>query len=73
MYQDMSIYSPPGTKVKYHSSDKKALFSYANLHLEDGKTYTVSFTVVNGFRTDVYLVEVPGRSFNSVLFEEISE
>jgi len=70
----MNIYSLYGTRVKFHKSNRDhSSFVSANETLEDGKIYTVDFTVVQGWRTDVYLVEITGNGFNSVLFEEISD
>jgi len=69
----LNIYAPKGTRVKFHGRSGENFFAYANEHLEDGKEYTVDYTVVHNWRTDVYLIEVPGRSFNSVVFEELSD
>lgn len=38
--------------------------------LVEGMIYTVDFTDVDDWHTDVYLKEFPGKPFNSVLFEE---
>lgn len=35
-----------------------------------GQVYTVDYTIVGGWNTDVYLEEFPGMFFNSVLFED---
>lgn len=64
--------APKGTKVKFafpkngYKSDQE----FANQHLEEDMIYTVDFTSVGGWHTDVYLEEFPGKPFNSVLFEE---
>ena len=72
--KDMDIHAPHRTRVKFHKSNSdNSSLAYANEILEDGKIYTVDSTVVHGWFTDVYLVEVPGKRFNSVVFEEISE
>jgi hypothetical protein len=39
-------------------------------HLTVDEIYTVDRTVVHNWHTDVFLVEVPGVYFNSVLFED---
>lgn len=67
----MNIYSNQGTKVRYtgqHGLDHDR--RYANEHLQQGEVYTVDRTVVHSWSTDVYLQEVPGKCFNSVLFED---
>lgn len=68
----MNIYSNPGTKVIFanptygypHDQEK------AKQHLAVGQVYTVHHTEVSASHTDVYLAEVPGIAFNSVLFED---
>lgn len=69
----MDIYSKPGTPVKFVNPT----FGYeyhqetARKHLKVGNIYTVKETVVDSWHTDVYLEEVPGVPFNSVLFDNI--
>ena len=69
-YQDpMDIYSEEGTKVIYtgeggYDHHKK----HADKYLKVGETYTVDYTDVGGWNTDVYLKEVPNEGFNSVHF-----
>ena len=67
----MDIYAKHGTKVIFHANPGENYFAFANKCLEDGKEYIVDRTVVHGWRTDVYLVEVPDKGFNSVVFEEV--
>lgn len=43
---------------------------FAKQYLSEGMIYTVDFTDVGSWHTDVYLKEFPGKPFNSVLFEE---
>ncbi len=43
----------------------------ARLYLKVGKTYRVTRTAVHSWFTDLYLQELPGIPFNSVLFEEV--
>ena len=66
----MDIYARAGTKVTFtgnggYDSDKK----HANEHLSAGEQYTIKRTIVGGWRTDVVLVEVPEKAFNSVHFD----
>ena len=69
-YQEpIDIYSKEGTKVKYtgeggYDHHKE----YANKHLKVGEIYTIDYTDVGGWHTDVYLKEVPDKAFNSVHF-----
>jgi hypothetical protein len=42
-------------------------------YLTVGTVYTVDYTDVHGWNTDVYLIEFPGLSFNSSSFEDVSE
>ena len=67
--EPMDIYSEEGTKVIYtgkggYDHHKE----HANKHLKIGETYTVDYTDVGGWHTDVYLKEVPNERFNSVHF-----
>lgn len=71
----MNIYAENGDKVifindtsGYESDQEKA-----KKYLEKGKVYTVAATDVGGWHTDVYLKEIPGQAFNSVLFEDYTE
>jgi hypothetical protein len=69
MEEEMNIYAPEGTKVKYtgqngSNNDQE----YANKHLKIGNTYTIAFTDVDDYHTDVCLKEVPNQVFNSVHF-----
>ena len=68
----MDIYAKQGTKIKYtgkggYDSDKE----YANKHLSVNEVYTVCYIDVGGWRTEVYLEELPNLCFNSVHFEEV--
>lgn len=67
----MDIYAKKGTKVMYtgkggYDSHKM----HADMFLKVGSVYTVEFTEVGGWHTDVYLKEFPGEGFNSVHFIE---
>lgn len=67
----MNIHSSRGTKVVYcnpkagYSPDQKL----AKKHLTVGTTYTVTGTRIHNWHIDVFLKEVPGVEFNSVLFD----
>lgn len=68
----MDIYSPRGTKVRFTGNGGfDSENQRANDILDKGAIYTVDYTDVGGWRTEVYLIEVPGDSFNSVLFESV--
>jgi hypothetical protein len=68
----LDIYAQGGTQVVFNHPnagwpwDQKV----AAHHLVVGATYTVERTIVHSSRTEVYLVEVPGVVFNSVLFDD---
>lgn len=67
----MNIYSQFGAKVVFngtggYQSQKDRARSLLNV----GSVYTVNRTVVHSTSTEVYLVERPGESFNSVHFDD---
>jgi hypothetical protein len=67
----MNIFAKEGDKVIYsilqeYNSDKET----AEKYLTRGNIYTVDYTHVEDFHTDVYLKEIPKISFNSVLFAD---
>lgn len=45
----------------------------ARLNLRVDHVYTLSAISIHAFHTEIYLVEVPGVSFNSVMFEDYNE
>lgn len=72
----MNIYAKHGDKVivteaSYKAGDKASDNTY--LHLEVGKVYTVEYTDVHNWHTDVYIKEVPEVAFNSVNFEDYTD
>ena len=71
----MEIFAPKGHKVKLEHPN--AGYEYqqetAREHLKVGEVYTVDHTVVGSCHTTVYLQEVPGVAFNSVLFDDVDE
>lgn len=72
MVETMNIYAPKGTKVKYINRNGYDLHrEWANKFLNENQVYTVDFTDVGGWKTYVYLEEVPDKGFNSVMFVEV--
>jgi len=71
----MDIYAEEGTKVLVTEDSIKNGYYYVEEHarkfLKVGKTYTIEFTEVGGWNTDVYLKEFQDEVFNSVSFEDI--
>jgi hypothetical protein len=69
----MNIYAEEGTKVvawnttSGYNSDKERFKRYFN----KGEIYTVDYTEVGGWHTNVYLKEYPNVAFNSVQFEDL--
>lgn len=68
----MNIYAEEGSEVfvtqetinnGYESDSQKA-----KKYLEIGRVYTVDYTEVGDWHTDVYLKQFPGINFNSVNF-----
>jgi len=65
----MDIYCKSGTKVIFDSPESGLPHQQEEIkkRLEVGVVYTVDYTTVHGFSTDVYLKGVDGH-FNSVFF-----
>lgn len=71
-FDNADIYSTGGTKVRYTGHNgTEADQDWANKHLTVDAIYTIERTDVGGWHTDFYLVEVPGKPFNSVHFAEV--
>ncbi len=70
----MNIYAKSGEKVVFSSPTNGYLChqELARKHLAVGRIYTVDYTEVEAFHTDVFLLECPGVAFNSVLFDDVS-
>lgn len=69
----MNINAKSGTKIRFtgeggHESEN----AEARAQLEIGGLYTLNYTRIGSWSTDVYLDEVEG-SFNSVMFEDVEE
>lgn len=69
----MNIYAKDGDKVICSTLDAgyEHHKEVANQYLEVGKIYTVEYTIVDSWHTDVYLKEFPEINFNSVFFEDV--
>lgn len=68
----MNIYAKEGDKVVFlneNGYDHEPEYA-RECGLVEGETYTVECTEVGGWRTEVYLQEFPGKSFNSVMFRD---
>lgn len=68
----MDIYSRRGTKVEFTG---RGGGDWSREHAKKaglviGQVYTVEYTDVHSSSTDVHLLEFPGTSFNSCLFDE---
>lgn len=68
----MNIYANSGHKVvaKHLDWGYEPDKEQAHKYLEQDAIYTVSYTEVSSWHTDVYLEEIPGVKFNSVHFED---
>jgi hypothetical protein len=68
----VNIYAAPGTKVRFTNEGGYEYQRESALkHLVVGNVYTVAWTDVHQSSTDVFLVEVPKRPFNSVQFDDV--
>lgn len=67
----MNIYAKEGDKIIFNNEQGTDLeLEYARKYLTPGAEYTVEQTKAYGWHTDVYLKEVPGIYFNSVIFDD---
>lgn len=69
----MDIYGESGNKVRYtgeggYESDR----TYANQYIDVGSILTIKHIEIGGWTTYVTFEEIPGRSFNSVMFEDVN-
>lgn len=71
----MRIYCKPGHKIvfAYPGNGYRSDQIDAEEYLLEGNVYTVAKTEVGAMHTNVWLKEVPGVAFNSVLFEDYRE
>lgn len=67
----MDIYAKPGSKVKF--TGRGGLASdrlFASTYLRIGQEYTVESVNAGNWSSAVILKEIPGKSFNTVMFED---
>lgn len=70
--KSMNIFADEGTKVTPAFKDGKPFGGYSAdeekvaQHLKEGEWYTVEYTEVHNWSTDVFLKEFPNVRFNSV-------
>jgi hypothetical protein len=69
----MNIYANPGAKVTFSHPNNGYEHHQATAakHLTVGSTYTVENTEVGDSSSVVFLKEIPGVAFNTVLFEDV--
>lgn len=70
----MDIMSKPGTKVKFLNRngwdhEREVASNFLNIH----DTYTVKCIRIGGWQSYVQLTELPTKSFNTVMFENVGE
>lgn len=71
-FDGADIHSPVATQVRYTGHNgTDADKAWADKHLTVDAIYTIEWTEVGGWHTDFYLVEIPGKSFNSVHFASV--
>lgn len=68
----MNTWASSGTKVRFVGGPGRATDDqeFTKGYLKVGEIYTVERTDPHDFYTYVFLKEVPGVAFNSVLFDE---
>jgi hypothetical protein len=70
----MNIYAKEGHKVIVTKQGINSGYDHhkktAKKYLRVGNIYTVEYTSVGGWHTDVYLKEIPNVAFNSVHFDD---
>lgn len=72
----MNIYAEENDKVIFSNPFAGYTFQKENmisLGFEIGKIYTIDWTEVGNWSTDIYLKEFPNKAFNSVFFEDFEE
>ena len=69
-----NIYAKKGDKVKCKTLSGGFPYDLqtAQKYLQIGKIYTIDIIEVHNWHTDVYLMEIPDISFNSVFFENVN-
>lgn len=68
----MNIFSRKGDHVRFANPDNGFTHDQKKCqeHLKLGEIYTISECNVHSDYTDIQLKEVPGHTFNSVMFED---
>lgn len=70
-YDQIDIDTPGGAKVRFTGHGGYTHHQeHAAKHLTVGAIYTIEKTDIGAWHTDVYLREVPGEAFNSVMFAD---
>lgn len=75
----MNIYAKEGNKVKGVFRDGiitggyKSDQEHAMKFIKENEIYTVKTTLVSSFSSEVFLKEFPGKSFNTVHFNDLTE
>lgn len=68
----MNIYAAPGSKIVFTGEGgRDAERALARRLLTVGQAYTVKYTNVLNWSTEVYLEETDDGPFNSVMFEDV--
>lgn len=69
----MNIYAKKGHKVRLTTinAGQKPEQEVVKQHLLLNEVYTIDYTNVSNWATQVYLQEVPGIQFNSVFFTDV--
>lgn len=68
----MDIYSPPGTKVTFLDVNGTEFDrAEAEKILKVGQVYTIVDIDVGSWRSDIILEEIPNKTFNSVMFDNV--
>lgn len=71
----MNIYAKEGHKVVAENLNSGYLgdAKRAQKHLVEGKVYTVKYTIVDSWSTEVCLKEFPNVLFNSIHFKDVED
>lgn len=68
----MNIYANTGDQVRFiNKNGLQSDLEKAQEYLQPGEIYTVDRVYIGNWSSKVYLMEVPGVSFNTVCFEDV--
>ncbi|UMO76033.1 hypothetical protein [Planktothrix phage Pra-JY27] len=68
----MDICAKPGTKVRFiNANGLREDRDKARFYLTENEVYTVNRIAIGPWRSEVFLEEVLGQGFNTVMFEEV--